>query len=143
MIPSTLHASEAAARALRSLDEVKYSSRNWAVMVEKILEDSPRINDLIILQFLVAIIVPIHSFTRLRPSEEMLAVFKSSLRNMLLGIMQYARKRKLMDESKEKVLNLLGYGTWKITGELDVWKKIELEFFNRSESKAGVSRRRS
>lgn len=143
MIPSTIHASEAAARALRSPDEVKDSSRNWAVMVEKVLEDSPHIDDLMILQLLVAIIVPIYGFTRLCPSEEMLAVFKSSIRNMLLGIMRYARKRNLMDESEEKDLDLdlVGYGTWKFTGELDVWKKIELEFFKHNESNTGVSRR--
>lgn len=89
-------------------------------MVEKVLEDAPHVCSRMILNLLIAITAPIQGFTSLHPSEEILAVFESSIQNMLLRIIQYARKRKLIDNSKGMNLAIVGYGTWKLTDELDV-----------------------
>jgi hypothetical protein len=119
IIPSTNLASEAAAKQLRSPDEFRKSFRKWFVMLERILENAPRIRDAEILELLRTIIMASHNFAQVSAFEDMLDIFRAAMRNIFLSIAQHAQKRKIIDNLRGRELQVNGLGTWVITDTLE------------------------
>ena len=126
MIPAAIVASEAAARSLVAVNQVQESFRKWSVILEKVLEDDPGVDDDPISDLFLAIIESFDGYVKLNPADSISKIFKASIKTLMLCLMQCAEKRKVSGNKEERQIEVDGYGTWKVS---DVWKEIVSKVF--------------
>ena len=88
-------------------------------MLEKVLEDTPKLDEGAIKQILEAVILQVHGFIQLRPAEDARNIYQTGVQNLVLNILKYAHKRKIIDKAKEPYLEVPGHEKIKFTESLD------------------------